>query len=128
MCYPPRQTIGTKFRSVGLCDEAIRAFRKANQIRMAIDTCVELNQVCVLFWDVYMCSPPVVLVQWDRAVQLAEEFHHEDITGLLTKYATHLMEKDEKFQAIELYQKAKHHSEAARLLGDVLSMLLFFLA
>eukprot|EP00955_Chlamydomonas_euryale_P056297 356375-Chlamydomonas_euryale.AAC.14 len=41
---------------------------------------------------------------------------HPQIEGLLAKYANHLLEKEKFLEAIELYRKANHHTEAAKLL------------
>ncbi len=38
------------------------------------------------------------------------------IEQLLAKYANHLLEKEKVMDAIELYRKANHSMEAARLL------------
>jgi WD repeat-containing protein 35 len=82
---------------VGLCTEAVAAFLKADDPKAAIDACVLLNQ-------------------WDQAVELAEQHHFQQIEGLLTAYASHLLQKEKLFQAVELYRKANRHTEAAKLL------------
>lgn len=92
--------VGDKFMSVGLCKEAVQAFLKAGEPKDAIDCCVLLNQ-------------------WDQAVTLAEEHKFQQIEGLLTKYATHLLSKNRLFQAVELYRKANKYSEAAKLLAKL---------
>src|SRR5687767_3298450 len=52
----------------------------------------------------------------DQAVELAEQHRFSQIEGLLTAYASHLLQKDKLFQAVELYRKANRHTEAAKLL------------
>ncbi|XP_047144990.1 WD repeat-containing protein 35 isoform X1 [Hydra vulgaris] len=89
--------IGDKLGAVGLCEDAVMAYMKCNQINLAIETCVILNQ-------------------WDLAVKLAKEHKHNEISGLLSKYATHLLEKNRILDAIELYRKANHFVDAAKLL------------
>jgi WD repeat-containing protein 35 len=89
--------VGLKFQSVGLCTEAVAAFLKADDPKAAIDACVLLNQ-------------------WDQAVELAEQHHFQQIEGLLTAYASHLLQKEKLFQAVELYRKANRHTDAAKLL------------
>jgi WD repeat-containing protein 35 len=64
--------------SVGLCSEAVAAFEKAGDSKAAIDCCVQLNQ-------------------WSQAVELAQRYKFPQIEGLLTKYAQHLLQKDELF-------------------------------
>ena len=67
----------------------------------AIDTCVNLNQ-------------------WHKAVELATKFNQPNqISSLLAKYAQHLLDENKILQAIELYRKANHYLEAARLLMDL---------
>lgn len=89
--------IGDKFRSVGMSKEATSAFVRAGEPKLAVDTCVELNQ-------------------WDTAVNLAERFQLPQIQGLLSKYATYLLEKNRHLEAVELYRKARYHVDAAFLL------------
>lgn len=61
----------------------------------------------------------VLLNQWDQAVTLAQQHNFPQIEGLLAKYASHLLEKDKQLEAIELYRKANHHTEAAKLLTEL---------
>eukprot|EP00771_Trimastix_marina_P000022 gnl/Trimastix_PCT/1017.p1 GENE.gnl/Trimastix_PCT/1017~~gnl/Trimastix_PCT/1017.p1 ORF type:complete len:1177 (-),score=415.03 gnl/Trimastix_PCT/1017:129-3659(-) len=92
--------IGHMFASIGLPALSVQAFVQADDVQAAIDACVHLNQ-------------------WDHAVSLAERFHVSHIDALLSKYATHLLEKKNIAQAIELYTRANKHIEAARLLADL---------
>ena len=39
--------------------------------------------------------------------------------GLLAKYASHLLDKEKKMAAIDLYRKANKHTEVARLLVEL---------
>jgi WD repeat-containing protein 35 len=94
------RSIGEKFQSVGLCSEAVGAYLRADDSKSAIDCCVLLNQ-------------------WDLAVELAEKHRFPQIEGLLTKYATHLLQKEKLFQAVELYRKANRFTEAAKLLAQL---------
>lgn len=96
----PKQPIGEIFASIGLCEQAVSAFVKTNEVKRAIDTCVTLNQ-------------------WDLAVKLAKEHKHQEINSLLAKYASHLLEKNKVLDAIELYRKATHFIDAAKLLFKV---------
>uniref|UniRef100_A0A7S0R8E2 Anaphase-promoting complex subunit 4 WD40 domain-containing protein n=1 Tax=Chlamydomonas leiostraca TaxID=1034604 RepID=A0A7S0R8E2_9CHLO len=93
-------SIGEKFQSVGLCNEGVAAFLKGGDTKKAIDCCYLLNQ-------------------WDQAVTLAQAHNFPQIEALLAKYANHLLEKEKFLEAIELYRKANHHMEAAKLLTDL---------
>lgn len=41
------QDIGQMFATVGMCEQAVKAYLKCNQPKAAVDTCVHLNQVRV---------------------------------------------------------------------------------
>jgi hypothetical protein len=45
--------------------------------------------------------------------------HLLQISSLLAKYAQHLLDEKKMLQAIELYRKANHFLEAARLLMEL---------
>jgi len=48
---------------------------------------------------------------------MAEQYNFMQIEGLLTQYATQLLDKNMKLEAAELYRKANHNTEAAKLLS-----------
>lgn len=93
-------TLAHKFASVGFSASAVTSFLKAGETKAAVDCCVELNQ-------------------WDQAVQLAEKHQLPEIPVYLSKYANHLVEKDNVCHAVELYKKASRHTDAARLLSKL---------
>ena len=43
------------------------------------------------------------LIQWDQAIELANQNNVGDVNNLLVKYANHLLEKNQKLTAIALY-------------------------
>lgn len=51
-------------------------------------------------------------------MELAEKHNFIQIEGLLSRYATQLLEKKKMMQAIELYRKANRNHEAAKLLSQ----------
>lgn len=57
--------------------------------------------------------------QWNKAVELARAHSMKEIKSLLSKYASHLLEKNKTFEVVELYQKAHHFIDAAKLLFQV---------
>merc|ERR1711972_757580 len=97
---PLLDDIGNKFASVGLCDQAVAAFNRIGDVKKAVDTCVLLNQ-------------------WNLAVDLAQQKNFQQIEGLLAKYAQHLIDKNKKMEAVQLYRKANRHTEAAKLLAQM---------
>ncbi|CAE7910261.1 Wdr35, partial [Symbiodinium sp. KB8] len=110
--------VGNKFSSVGLCEQAVQAYLRHGDVKTAVDTpgCVLLNQ-------------------WELAVNLAQQHNFQQIEGpfeplhestvkedvadkffrsmcLLAKYAQHLLDKNKKIEAVQLYRKASRHTEA----------------
>jgi len=112
--------IADRLASVGLCEQAVKAYIKVNIpifpttwkmmifchqcgcIRLAVDTCVELQQ-------------------WSQAVSLAEQHQVEDIEGLLAQYAEYLLNKGDLSRAVELYKKAGRTLEAIKIMINVRS-------
>lgn len=98
---PLLDRLGRMFESVGMGRQAVDAFIKRGSVSAAIDTCVSLNQ-------------------WHDAVELATRHDQPtQISSLLAKYAQHLLDENKTIQAIELYRKANHFLDAARLLADL---------
>jgi WD repeat-containing protein 35 len=89
-----------------MCDQAVLAYVKSGDVKSAIDTCVMLNQ-------------------WSTAVELAEAHKFRDIESLLVKYGSHLLEKNKRLDAIELYRKANYCAKSAKLLFQVCGAVLF---
>uniref|UniRef100_A0A8C5M5H2 WD repeat-containing protein 35 n=1 Tax=Leptobrachium leishanense TaxID=445787 RepID=A0A8C5M5H2_9ANUR len=92
--------IAHMFVTVGMCEQAVAAFLKCNLPKAAVDTCVHLNQ-------------------WNKAVELAKNHNMKEIGSLLAKYASHLLEKNKTLDAIELYRKANHFFDAAKLMFKI---------
>ncbi|TRY60156.1 hypothetical protein DNTS_003730 [Danionella cerebrum] len=92
--------IGRMFVTVGMCEQAVSAFLKSNQPKAAVDACVHLNQ-------------------WNKAVELAKNHSMREIGPLLSKYASHLLEKKKILEAVELYRKAHHFLDAAKLMFKI---------
>lgn len=61
----------------------------------------------------------VISSQWNKAVELTRAHNMKEIKSLLSKYASHLLEKNKTFEAVELYRKAHHFLDAAKLMFKV---------
>mmetsp|Transcript_70623 Transcript_70623/g.121232 ORF Transcript_70623/g.121232 Transcript_70623/m.121232 type:complete len:527 (+) Transcript_70623:61-1641(+) len=92
--------LAARLESVGLHESAVEAYLKAGQPRKAIDCAVLLNQ-------------------WSRAVELAEEFEFPQIEGLLAKKAAALKAKGDRLGAVELYRRANKSTDAAKMLATI---------
>jgi len=97
---PTLEILGDKFQSMGLSEAAVAAYVRFGDVKKAIDCCVVLNQ-------------------WNQAVELAEQHNFLQIEQLLTRYANHLIEKNKKMEAIELFRKANKNTESAKLLAEI---------
>lgn len=56
-------------------------------------------------------------------MELAKNHNMKEIGSLLARYASHLLEKNKIFDAIELYRKANYFFEAAKLMFKVSQVL-----
>lgn len=61
----------------------------------------------------------VIFLQWNKAVELTRTHNMKEIKSLLSKYASHLLEKNKTLEAVELYRKAHHFLDAAKLMFKV---------
>ena len=59
------------------------------------------------------------LNQWNTAIELAKNHNVKEIDALLAKYAHYLLEKNKLVNAVELYKKANHFLEGAKILFKV---------
>ncbi|MCI4376852.1 hypothetical protein PGIGA_G00193590 [Pangasianodon gigas] len=92
--------IGQMFVTVGMCEQAVSAYLRCNRPKAAVDACVHLNQ-------------------WNKAVELAKDHNMKEIGPLMSKYASHLLEKKKTLEAVELYRKAHHFLDAAKLMFKI---------
>ena len=78
---------------------------QCGKVQQAIDMCVHLNQ-------------------WNTAIDLARGHNIQGTEPLLVKYAETLLHDNKTFSAIELYRKADHLVDAAKLLFQVSTVML----
>ena len=90
------------FESVGMCDEAVDLYLKAEKADDAIHCCVLLNE-------------------WQTALKLAHENPDAtDIDPILAKYSEHLLQKKKYFDIIELYRKANRIQDASSMILKII--------
>lgn len=80
----------------GMCNEAVKAYLKLGDYKMAVNTCVNLSQ-------------------WGLAIELAQKYNMPHINALLTKHGGKLLKDGRLPEAIELQRKAGRFLDAARL-------------
>ena len=95
--------IAKMFTSVGLCEQAVKAYQKCHKDKEAVEVCMYLNN-------------------WRYAVELARTTNIQDTGSYLAKYAQYLLSKNKRIQAIELFRKAGYFLEAAKLLFQLTDM------
>lgn len=94
---PLLQHLASKLLSVGMSSEAAMAFVRANDVRSAVDACVQMNN-------------------WEKAVRLAEHHRYRELDQVVQQYANHLLEQKKHLYAIRLYHKATYHEQSASIL------------
>jgi len=94
------QDLATKFESVGLCADAVDCHLRCNNPKAAVDCCVLLNH-------------------WDKALELAEQYDFPQVEGLLTRYASVMIQKNRKLDVVELYRRANKPNEASQWIAEI---------
>ncbi|CAF0786125.1 unnamed protein product [Didymodactylos carnosus] len=92
--------IADTFASVGLCEQAVDAYKRCNRVQEALKVCISLSQ-------------------WDEGIQLAKQYNLNDVKNLLTKQAKQLLDQSKPFDAIELYKKSASYLEAAKIMFEI---------
>lgn len=89
--------LGQMFASVGMSEQSVSCYLKLEDVKLAVNTCVNLRQ-------------------WGQAVELAQKYKMPQIGVLLEKHATQLLQEGRLPEAVELQRKAGRYLDAARLL------------
>jgi len=92
--------IGHRFAAVGMSEEAVAAFTKGGNIKVAVESCVASHH-------------------WETAVKLAESYEFPEVQSILAKYAKELLDAGKQLHAVELYRKANQYTDAAKLLASM---------
>ena len=83
-----------------MCEDAIDCYIRCNNIKLAIDCCILLNQ-------------------WYLAINLSEKYNYPQINSLLNKYINELINNNQSLLAVELYRYANKPTEAAILINNI---------
>lgn len=94
---PLLSKLGQMLATVGMCDQAVVAYKKFGDVKSAVNTCVNLRQ-------------------WGQAVELAQKYKMPQVNALLSKHAQHLLQEGKLPEAVELQKKAGRYLDASRLL------------
>lgn len=91
------EKLGQMFASVGMSEQSVTCYLKLGDVKLAVNTCVNLRQ-------------------WGQAVELAQKYKMPQIGILLEKHATQLLQEGRLPEAVELQRKAGRYLDGARLL------------
>ncbi|CAG0879889.1 unnamed protein product [Darwinula stevensoni] len=89
--------LASMFQGVGMCEQAVRAYTRCGQVKKAVDCCVSLSR-------------------WQQAVELARKHDVKETSELLAQFAQHLLAKEQRLEAVELFRKASQNIQAAQLI------------
>lgn len=81
--------------------------------------------LCMYLWYI-LCT--ILFFQWNKALELTQTHNMKEIKPLLSKYASHLLEKNKILEVVELYRRANHFLDAAKLLFKVVVTISFVLS
>lgn len=93
-------SLAEKFERLGMHVAAVDCYIRCGNPKAAVDCCVVQNR-------------------WDLALSLAEQHDFPQVEGLLARYASQLVAKDKKLDAVELYRRADRPTDAALLIGEI---------
>lgn len=97
---PALTSLAFKLQSVGLTDSAADAYLKAEDVKSALDCCVQLNQ-------------------WERALALGVEHNLPQVQTMLSNHVQALLDAGNLMQAVQLYRKAGRYGDAAKILAKL---------
>ena len=80
-------TMGDKFRQLGMCQEAVLCYTKKGNIKKAMETYIENNK-------------------WGEAVELSRENDFYNMEQLTNKFGSEFIKNGRKLDLVELYSKA----------------------
>jgi WD repeat-containing protein 35 len=94
------EEIGDKFRGIGMCDEAVKAYVKHGNINKAMETYVSNNK-------------------WEEAIELSRQNDFLNMELLTNKFSSEFIKSGRKFDLVELYKKANMRTEVYKYLIEI---------
>ena len=94
------EEIGDKFRGIGMCDEAVKAYIKHGNINKAMETYVANNK-------------------WGEAIELSRQNDFLNMEQLTNKFSSEFIKSGRKFDLVELYNKANMKTEVNKYLIEI---------
>jgi WD repeat-containing protein 35 len=94
------EEIGDKFRGIGMCDEAVKAYIKHGNINKAMETYVANNK-------------------WGEAIELSRKNDFINMEQLTSKFSSEFIKSGRKLDLVELYRKANMTNEVNKYLIEI---------
>ena len=94
------EEMGDKFRGVGMCDEAVKAYVKHGNINKAMETYVSNNK-------------------WGEAIELSRQNDFYNMELLTNKFSSEFIKSGRKLDLVELYNKANMKTEVNKYLIEI---------
>ena len=94
------EEMGDKFRGVGMCDEAVKAYIKHGNINKAMETYVANNK-------------------WGEAIELSRKNDFLNMEQLTNKFSSEFIKSGRKLDLVELYNKANMKTEVNKYLIEI---------
>ena len=94
------EEIGDKFRGIGMCDEACKAYIKHGNINKAMETLVANNK-------------------WGEAIELSRQNDFLNMEQLTNKFSSEFIKSGRKLDLVELYNKANMKTEVNKYLIEI---------
>ena len=94
------EEIGDKFRGIGMCDEACKAYIKHGNINKAMETLVANNK-------------------WGEAIELSRQNDFLNMEQLTSKFSSEFIKSGRKLDLVELYNKANMKTEVNKYLIEI---------
>ena len=94
------EEIGDKLKSIGMCEEAAKAFIKHGNVNKAMETYMENNK-------------------WEEAIELSRKNDFMNMEQLTNKFSSEFIKSGRKLDLVELYSKANMKSKANKYLREI---------
>ena len=94
------EEMGDKFRGVGMCEEAVKAYIKRGNIKKAMETYIENNK-------------------WGEAVELSRKNDFYNMEQLTNKFSSEFIKNGRKLDLVELFSKANMKIKVNKYLNEI---------
>ena len=94
------EEMGDKFRGIGMCEEAVKAYTKRGNIKKAMETYIENNK-------------------WGEAVELSRKNDFYNMEQLTNKFSSEFIKNGRKLDLVELFSKANMKIKVNKYLNEI---------